>query len=434
MNQINVGLIGFGIVGGGLAQIFYEHPRRLDDCLGRPIRLTRIADLDIATDRGVKVPEGVLTNSADAVLDDPDIHVVVELIGGLEPARGFILRAIEAGKHVVTANKALLAHHGNEIFSRADARGVGVFFEAAVAGGIPIIRSVREGLAANRTLSLYAILNGTCNYILTRMTDNDEEFSEVLRAAQQQGLAEADPTLDVEGVDTAHKLAILLSLCFGGPIQFDKISVEGISQIEAADIGYAREFGYVIKLLAIARRVGEAVEARVHPAMIPRQSMLAAVKGAFNAIHINAEPVGEVLFYGLGAGRKPTASAVAGDVIEAARDILSGVGLRVPLLGRTGSIERKLDLVPIDAHLTRHYLRLNALDKPGVLSRVSGVLAENNISIESVIQKGRGESHVPIVMITHHAREADFSAAVNRLAAADVLRGRPVRLRIEENP
>ncbi len=432
MAEIKVGLLGFGTVGTGLAQLFFEHGERLDRRLGAPIRLTRIADLDLTTDRGVEVPAGVLTDSVEAVIDDPAIQVVVELIGGLEPARSFILRALEAGKRVVTANKALLAEHGNEIFKLAEERGSSVFFEAAVAGGIPIIRSIREGMAANRVERLTGILNGTCNYILTRMSKENEPFETALAAAQAEGYAEADPTLDIEGLDAAHKLAILVSLAFGGPLQFSKLYVEGIQKIEAMDIVFAREFDYVIKLLALARRIDGQIEARVHPTMIPESHVLAAVNGPFNAIHMSADPVGEVLFYGQGAGRKPTASAVAGDVIDAARDILSGARLRVPNLGEPGRIDRPLSIRPMDELVGRHYLRLTAIDRPGVLSAVAGLLGRHNISIESVIQKGQGLESVPVVMLTHRAREADVKAALAGMEALEVLTAPPVHLRIEE--
>ncbi len=434
MDEIKVGLIGFGTIGAGVAHIFFQHDHRLDHTLGARLRLVRIADVDLTTDRGVEVPAGVLTGSPEAVLDDPQIKIVVELVGGLEAARDFILRAVEAGKQVVTANKALLALHGNEIFSRAEAAQVGVFYEGAVAGGIPIIRSLREGLAANRILSLCGILNGTSNYILTRMTEKGEPYAQALAQAQAEGLAEADPSLDVRGLDAAHKLAILISLAFGGPLQFDRLPIEGISDIEAPDIGFAREFGYVIKLLAIAHRVGDRVDARVHPAMLPQSHVLAAVNGAFNAIHLRADQVGEVLFYGLGAGRKPTASAVVGDIIEAARNVLTGVGLRVPNLGDPQRLSQNLSLSPLDELTARYYIRFNALDKPGVLSKVSGVLAEHDISIESVIQKGRGEASVPVIMLTHRAKEAHLRAAMAKLNDLEVLSRRPVRYRIEDEP
>lgn len=432
MAEIKVGLIGFGTVGTGLAQLFYFNGSRLDRRLGAPLRLVRIADKDLKTDRGLNPPVGVMTASADDILNDPEISIVVELIGGLEPAKSIILKAIESGKQVVTANKALLATCGNEIFSLAEEKGVGVFFEGAVAGGIPIIRAIREGLAANRVNTLHAILNGTCNFILTKMFQEKIPFNQALSQAQAEGLAEADPSLDVEGHDTAHKLAILLSVAFGGPLQLEKIPIEGISQLDPMDLEFAQDLGYTIKLLAIARRIDGRIEARVHPTLISKSHVLAAVSGAFNAIHITAEPVGEVLFYGLGAGRHPTASAVAGDVIEAARNARLGLKIRLPNLGQPGRLNEPLILAPIDELWTRHYLRLFSVDRPGVLSQISGILARYNISIKSVIQKGYGTEAVPIVIITHQAREADVRRALEEMRGLEVLVRPPVHLRIEE--
>ncbi len=430
--EIKVGLIGFGIVGTGVAKLFYEQGRRLDQRLGTPLRLTKIADLDLTADRGVRVPEGVLTGSTQDILDDPEIDIVIELIGGLEPALTFITKALESGKQVVTANKALLAHHGDDIFRLAEKKGGGLYFEAAVGGGIPLIRSIREGLAASRVHTISAILNGTSNYILTRMSQEGEPFDQVLAQAQAQGLAEADPTLDIEGIDAAHKLAILISLAFGGPLQFNNLQVEGITKVQAQDVTYAREFGYTIKLLAIAKRNGDTVEARVHPAMIPQDHVLAAVGGAFNAVHMTADPVGEVLFYGLGAGSAPTSSAVVGDVIEAARNVLSGNTFRLPVLGEPGRLDRAMSLRPMAEHRSRYYLRMRALDQPGVLSTIAGVLAEHNMSIESVIQKGRSEKSVPLVILTHKAREENLQKAIKELEGQDALENPPVFFRIED--
>ena len=430
--ELKVGLIGFGIVGTGVAKLFFEQGERLDQRLGVPLRLTRIADLDLTTDRGVKVPEGVLTGSVQEILDDPGIDIVVELIGGLEPALTFTKKALKSGKQVVTANKALLAHHGDEIFRLAEEKGGGLFFEGAVGGGIPLIRSIREGLAASRVHTISAILNGTSNYILTRMSQEGAPFDRVLAQAQAEGLAEADPSLDIEGIDAAHKLAILISLAFGGPLQFDKLQVEGITKVQAEDVTYAREFGYTIKLLALAKRNGETVEARVHPAMIPQDHVLAAVGGAFNAIHMTADPVGEVLFYGLGAGSEPTSSAVVGDVIEAARNVLNNGDFRLPVLGEPGRLDRPMTLRPMAEHRSRYYLRMRALDRPGVLSAIAGVLSEHDMSIESVIQKGRSEQSVPLVMLTHQAREADLQNAIKELEGLDVLENPPVFFRIED--
>ena len=430
--EIKVGLIGFGIVGAGVAKLFYEHGNRLDRRLGTPLRLTRIADLDLTTDRGVKVPDGVLTDSAQDILDDPGIDIVIELIGGLEPALTFTTQALKAGKQVVTANKALLAHHGDAIFRLAEEKGGGLFFEGAVGGGIPLIRSIREGLAASKVHTISAILNGTSNYILTRMSQEGEPFDKVLAQAQTEGLAEADPTLDIEGIDAAHKLAILISLAFGGPLQFKNLQVEGINKVQAQDVTYAREFGYTIKLLAIAKRNGRTVEARVHPAMIPQDHVLAAVGGAFNAVHMTADPVGEVLLYGLGAGGAATSSAVVGDVIEAARNVLGGQSFRLPVLGEPGRLDRPVTLRPMAEHRTRYYLRMRALDQPGVLSAIAGALAKHDMSIESVIQKGRSEKSVPLVILTHQCREENLQKAMKELEGLDVLDDPPVFFRIED--
>lgn len=431
MKEIKVGLIGLGTVGSGAAHLLLEHGDRLERTLGSPIRLVKVADTDWSSDRGLHLPKEMTTESAEEIINDPEIDIVVELIGGLDQAKDYILQSLEAGKQVVTANKALLAHHGNEIFAKADQAKLNVFYEAAVCGGIPIIRSIREGLPANRVQTLYGILNGTCNYILTRMSENDEPYAQALASAQSEGLAEADPTLDVTGMDPAHKLAILISLAFGGRLQFDELSVQGIESIEAADVTYAGEFGYVVKLLAIARRVGDQVDARVHPAMLPKGHMLAAVNGAFNAVHLAADPVGDLMFFGKGAGSKPTSSAVVSDVLDAARNVLNGVGQRVPNLTQPAQLGRSLKLRPLDQIEARYYIRLNVLDKPGVLSRVSGVLADFNISIESVLQKGRGEASVPVIIITHPTKEADIAHALGIIADEDYLARKPVRLRIE---
>lgn len=430
--ELKAGLIGFGIVGTGVAKLFFEQGKRLDQRLGVPLRLSKIVDLDLTTDRGIEVPAGVLTGTVEEILDDPEIDIVIELMGGLEPALSFIKRALRAKKQVVTANKALLANHGDEIFSLAEEHGVGLFFEGAVGGGIPLIRSIREGLTASRIHTISAILNGTCNYILTKMSREGAPFDQVLAQAQAEGLAEADPSLDIEGKDAAHKLAILISLAFGGPLQLQGLQVEGITKVQAEDVVYAEEFGYVIKLLAIARRNGKTIEARVHPAMIRKDHVLAAVDGAFNAIHMTADPVGEVLFYGLGAGSDPTSSAVVSDVIEAARNVLNGTGLRLPTLGEPGRLNRPITLRPMAEHRSRYYIRMRALDRPGVLSTISGILAKHDMSIESVIQKGRSAQSVPLVMLTHQAQEADLQNAIKELTGLDALESPPVFFRIED--
>src|SRR5262245_19479845 len=359
-----------------------------------------------------------LTTDAARVLDDPGVQVVIELVGGLEPARSFILRALAAGKHVVTANKALLAHHGAELYAEARRRGVTLAFEAAVAGGIPLIRSIKEGLVANRVLSVFGIVNGTSNYILSKMTDEGLDFSLVLKEAQAQGYAEADPTLDIEGLDSAHKLQILVTLAFRTFVELKDIHTEGITRVTPQDIAYARELGYRVKLLAIAKANAGGVEVRVHPTMIPAAAPLAAVSGVFNAVFLTGHAVGDLMFYGRGAGQLPTASAVWSDIVEIARRIAHGIPslpLELPSVGPGA-----LPLRPMDAIRSCYYLRVMAQDRPGVLSRVAGILGENDISITSVIQKGRATKEaVPVVMMTHEAQERDMRTA---LAAIDRLR------------
>ena len=420
VNDVRIGLLGLGTVGAGLVKILQSQRGMLEERAGARLSLAAIADTDLTRPReGLELRALPMVSDAARVLDDPTIHVVVELVGGLEPARTFILRALAAGKHVVTANKALLAHHGAELYEEARRRGVALGFEAAVAGGIPLIRAVKDGLVANRVLSLAGIVNGTCNYILSKMTDEGLDFSLVLKEAQAHGYAEADPTLDLEGMDSAHKLQILVALAFRTFVDLKHIHTEGITRITAQDIDYARELGFRIKLLAIAKASDDAggVEARVHPTMIPATSPLAAVSGVFNAIFLTGDAVGDLMFYGRGAGQLPTASAVWSDVLEIARRIAHGVpalALELPSVGR-----QPLPLTPMDAIRCCYYLRVMAQDRPGVLSRVAGILGENDISIANVIQKGRGTREaVPVVMLTHEARERDMRAA---LAAIDRL-------------
>ncbi len=423
---VKVGLIGLGVVGGGVARLMLEERERLSQALGAELVLARAADLDEARARELDLPPGVYTPEVGEVLGDASIDIVVELIGGLEPARGFILEAIGAGKQVATANKALLAHHGAEIFAAARRQGVGVAFEASVGGGIPLIRSLREGLAANRITACLGILNGTCNFILTKMTAGGASFQEVLAEAQAKGYAEADPTFDVEGIDTAHKLAIVAALVTGAQPRLEDIPTEGITRLTPLDIQFAGEFGYKVKLLALLNQDGGLVEARVHPALVPRDHVLASVDGAFNALHLSGDWVGDVLLYGLGAGRRPTASAVVADVLDLARDVLAGSAGRVPPLGRAGRTqgdggggEAVLRLKPLEEAVCQYYFRFTALDRPGVLAAIAKILAEHQISIEAVIQKGRREGEgVPIVMLTHEAKEAAVQKA---LAAIDRL-------------
>jgi len=406
----------------------------LEERAGGRLTLAAVADADLIRPReGLDLAALPMVNDAAKVLADPSIHVVIELVGGLEPARTFILKALAAGKHVVTANKALLAHHGAELYEEARRRGVTLAFEAAVAGGIPLIRAVKEGLAANSILSLAGIVNGTCNYILSKMTDEGIDFSLVLKEAQAQGYAEADPTLDIEGMDSAHKLQILVSLAFRTFIDLKDIHTEGIARVTAADIAYARELGYRIKLLAIAKAADGGVEVRVHPTMIPATSPLAAVSGVFNGVFITGDAVGDLMFYGRGAGQMPTASAVWSDALEIARRIAHGIpalALELPSVGPAA-----LPLRPMETIRCCYYLRVMAQDKPGVLSRVAGILGENDISIANVIQKGRGTREaVPVVIVTHEARERDMRAALAKIDRLRDVAGATTMIRVEGGP
>jgi len=429
--EVRIGLLGLGTVGSGVLKIYRANRAGLEEKAGCRLTFAAVADKDLTSPRpGLTLSEWPLISDAAKVLNDPKVQVVVELIGGLEPARSFILRALAKGKHVVTANKALVATHGRELFEEARRQGMLLGFEAAVAGGVPIIRALKDGLAANRILSLYGIVNGTSNFILSKMTDEGREFAEVLREAQAKGYAEADPTLDVEGIDSAHKLQILASLAFRTPVELKEIHTEGIAGITAQEIAYARELGYRIKLLAIAKAQAGALEVRVHPTMIPAQVPLAAVAGVFNAIFISGDAVGDQMFYGRGAGQMPTASAVWSDIIEIARRLAAGhaaLPQDLPVVG--GSPMR---LRPMEEIRSAYYLRVMALDKPGVLSQVAGVLGRHDISIASVIQKGREEAAaVPVVMMTHEARERDMREALAELDRLPVVAGRTVMLRVE---
>ncbi len=432
MKEIKVGLIGFGTVGKGLAEVLYSQQERLVKRTGMTIRLAGIADHGTTSlpERFGDVP---LTRDAMELINNPDIDIIVELIGGIEPAKAFVLKAIAAGKHVVTANKALLAQEGFAIFAAAAERGVEVGFEASVGGGIPVIKSLKEGLVANKILSIMGIMNGTANYILTRMTDEGVPFAEVLREAQELGFAEADPTYDVEGIDTAHKLAILMTIAYGTPITHKQIATEGISQIEPMDIELAREFGCRIKLLAISRNHGDHVEARVHPTMVPQNHLLASINGAFNAIHFQGDTVGNVLLYGLGAGMIPTGSAVAADVVDIARNIVSGSIGRVPALSYLPEQMQPRRITPMDELYGPYYFRCTVLDRPGVLASIAGILAKHEISIESVIQKGRKEiGAVPLVVVTHSAKESALRAALEEIGRLDCVTAPVVKIRILE--
>jgi homoserine dehydrogenase len=428
--SINVGIIGFGTVGSGTARILIENADIIRRRLGVPVRLKAISDLDIKRDRGIRLGEVKLTTDAKEIISDPGIDVVVELIGGYKPAKEFILDAIRNGKHVVTANKALLAVHGEEIYAAAEQNAVTIGYEASVAGGIPILKSLSQGLAANRIESIYGIVNGTCNYILTLMTNEGRKFDEVLQEAQAKGYAEADPTFDIEGIDSAHKLAILTMLAFGTPVRFEDLYTEGISKITPLDIEFAKELGCKIKLLAITKMVNGEVEARVHPTMIPEDFPIATVDGVFNALFVKGNAVGNTLFYGRGAGDMPTGSAVVADIMDIGRDILSGSSRRMPVAAfreRVPLAVRKMDDIT-----SCYYLRFSAIDRPGVLSRIAGVLGKNSISIESVIQKGRKEAQaVPLVMMTHEAVERNVRKALDEINTMDCVGGATMVIRME---
>lgn len=433
MKKIHVGLLGFGTVGAGTVKILKEGKELIESRLGASPVLKHIAVRDINKARGFPVDRRLLTTDAGKVVDDPDVDIVIELIGGYEPARSLVLKAIENGKHVVTANKALLAAHGNEVFAAASQKGVDVGFEASVGGGIPLIRSLKEGLAANHIKGMFGILNGTANYILTKMTDQGSPFAEVLKEAQSLGYAEADPTFDVEGIDSAHKLTIILALAYGVPIEFDAVYTEGISHITPLDIRFMKDFGYRIKLLAVSKDDGDGIEARVHPTMIPEDAMLAGVNEAYNALYIQGDAVGNVMLYGPGAGMMPTGSAVVSDVIDVCRNIMKNASSRVPCTGYQPEHIKKRRIKSIEELETKYYFRFSAEDRPGVLSVISGILGKHQISIKSVHQKGRDlVGAVPVVMITHEAREASVRKALSEIDQLDVVKGKTVLIRIED--
>lgn len=428
-NRIEIGIIGFGTVGSGTAKILLRNKDIIRERIGFDLALKRVSDLDIGRDRDVKLPEGTLTTDAEDVLNDPEIDIVAELIGGIRPAKDFVLKAIRNRKHVVTANKALLATEGNEIFSEAEKYGVEVGFEASVAGGIPIIKVMREGLVANRILNVYGIINGTSNYILSRMTEEGIDFSSVLREAQRLGYAEADPTFDIEGIDSAHKLTILASLAYNIPLSYKEVYREGITQVTPRDIEFASELGYKIKLLAIAKAVDGEVELRVHPTMLPADYLISKVDGVFNAIYVEGDAVGSTLYYGRGAGDMPTGSAIVSDIVDIARNMRMNAECRVPIIKTAPS---SLKIRKMDDVESMYYFRFSALDSPGVLSKISGILGDNNISIASVIQKGRRVGGaVPLVVLTHRAREKDVIRAIRSIDNLAVVTDRTHFIRVE---
>ena len=431
MKEINVGLIGWGTVGTGVARILLNQDKYIREHERLSIRLCKIADLDITTPRGIDIDKNILTTDVNDVINNPEIDIVVELIGGLKPASDFIFSALKAGKHVVTANKAVLAAHGKNLFKTAKENKVLIKFEASVGGCIPIINSLLEGMAANNIFAIYGIVNGTCNYILTQMTQRGIDFSEALKEAQKKGYAEAKPDYDIKGIDAANKIVILTSLAYETEINLDDIYIEGVTDITQHDIQYAREFGYQIKLLAIAKLLeGNKIQVRVHPTMLPEDTMLANVDGVFNAIYVIGNAAGATMFYGRGAGQMPAASAVVGDIVEIAKCKIAGTDpqlLPLPTLDNT-----RYSLKPMDECETRYYIRLQALDKPGVLAKVSGILGDHNISIASVIQKERGvEKSVPIVMMTHEAVEGNVRKALQEISNLSVITEKTMMIRVE---
>src|SRR3989338_6931827 len=434
MKPINVGLLGLGTVGGGTLTVLRRNAEEITRRAGREIKVTMAAVRDLEKARKLAGPELEITTDPMAVVNDPDIDIVVELIGGTTLAKELVLKAIENGKHVVTANKALLAVHGNEIFAAAQKKGVIVAFEAAVAGGIPIIKALREGLTANRIEWIAGIINGTTNFILSEMREKGLSFDTVLKEAQRLGYAETDPTFDIEGVDAAHKITILSALAFGIPMQFDKAYIEGISKLDATDIRYAEQLGYRIKLLGITKRTAEGVELRVHPTLIPSKRLIANVEGAMNAVLVQGDAVGSTPYYGKGAGAEPTARAVIADLVDVTRMHTADPENRVPHLAFQPDQLSDLPILPMDEVTTSYYLRLRVQDKPGVLADITRILADEQISIDAVIQKepGEGEEQTDLIMLTHQTREKRINAAIAKMEALPVVAGKVTRLRLEQ--
>ncbi len=424
---LSIGVAGLGTVGGGVLRLLSDNAALIEARAGRKIAVTAVSARDRGRDRGVSLAGMRWHDDPRVLAEDPNVDVVVELIGGADgPARGLVERAIAAGKRVVTANTALLAVHGAALAARAEAGGVALAFEAAVAGGIPVIKTLREGLAANRILSIAGILNGTCNYILTRMREEGKDFAEILADAQRLGYAEADPSFDIDGIDAAHKLAILAALAFGRPVAFEAVHIEGIRGISALDIGFAGELGYRIKLLGLARASAGGISARVHPCLVPAAAPLARVDGVYNAVVIEGDFVGRVMLEGRGAGAGPTASAVVADLIDLAR------GRTTPVWGAAAGALSDAPSVPISAHAGCYYLRLMVVDRPGVIADVTAVLRDLGVSLESMLQRGRSPAEaVPVVLVTHETREDAMRAAVARITALDAVLEPPTVLRIE---
>lgn len=433
MEPVKIGLLGLGTVGGGTLSVLTRNAEEIARRAGRDIVISHAAAKDY--NRELKGLDQIsrITDDAFAVVNDPSVEIVVELIGGYKPALELVLKAIENGKHVVTANKALIATHGNEIFAAAQKKGVTVAFEAAVAGGIPIIKALREGLAANQIEWAAGIINGTSNFILTEMKEKGRDFDDVLKEAQARGYAEADPTFDIEGVDAAHKLTILASIAFGIPLQFDKAYKEGITAIERQDVSYAGELGYNIKLLGITRKTSNGIELRVHPTLIPENRLIANVDGVMNAVLVKGDAVGPTLYYGAGAGAEPTASAVIADIIDVVRALTTDPGNRVPHLAFQPKSMSNIAILPMDEVQTGYYLRINAVDKPGVLSEITTILGDQQISIEAIIQKEPDDdaTYVPVILLTQKVIEKNMNEAIRKIEALDSVSGKVRRIRVE---
>ena len=429
MRKINIGLIGLGNIGCGVVKILQLRKSLLARKIGIEIVIKKICDKDLTTKRDVSVDKNLLTRDAYEIINDPQIDIVVELMGGINPAKEFILAALKKGKHVVTANKALLAEHGNELFREASERGKNIYFEASVGAGIPIIKSIKEGLIANKFNCIFGIVNGTSNYVLMQMSKENCSFANAIQAAKTKGFAEKDPTLDIEGIDSAHKLVLLTYLAFGKIVSVKDIFIEGISQISAADITYAKELGYEIKLLAIAKKELDELEVRVHPTFLPKEHLLSSVDGVFNAIYVSSDLAGDLMFYGPGAGQLPAASAVVSDIIDLTQDIKTG--LFKPVLNSIEDNSIK-GLRKIDEIENKYYIRIMAVDKPGVLAKISGILAKFGISIASVTQKERLKSQVvPVVMVTHEVKEKNLRNALKMIDKLADIKEKSVAIRIE---
>ena len=438
MKSIQVGLLGIGTVGSGTFNVLRRNQAEIKRRAGRGIEITMVADLDVARAQAVVGPDVKVVNDARAVIANPEIDIVIELIGGYGIAKQLVLEAIAAGKHVVTANKALLAVHGTEIFAAAHAKGVMVAFEAAVAGGIPIIKALREGLTANSIQWIAGIINGTTNFILSEMRDKGLDFATVLKEAQKLGYAEADPTFDIEGVDAAHKVTLMSAIAFGIPVQFDKAYIEGITKLGAADIKYAEQLGYRIKLLGITKRTAKGIELRVHPSLIPAKRLIANVEGAMNAVVVNGDAVGNTLYYGKGAGSEPTASAVIADLVDITRLHTADAAQRVPHLAFHPESMSDLPVLPMSEVVTSYYLRLRVADQAGVLAKVTGIVADAGISIDAVLQReadevgGEGSTQTDLIILTHDTREGDMDVALAQIQALPTVLAPITRIRKEE--